>query len=333
MIESWLYSPSSQRVLLVIAIASALDFVVGDPWGWPHPVRVMGWLIDRYQMLIFSWNLPKWGLRLSGIILTLGLILGSGSLAWFLFQWLEQRATMLGLLLQGILLASCFAGRSLRQAAQEVLTPLQQGHIGQARAALSHYVGRETDTLEVPEILRAVLETVTENATDGVFAPLFYASLGILFPAIGPVPFALAYKAASTLDSMIGYREAPFTDLGWFAANTEDWLTWIPCRLLVVEIALKSGEFQRVWKICQRDAPKDPSPNAGWSECAYAATLGVQLGGMNTYRGVIKIKPLLGDAHQPITAKTVQQALGLTRWVYFFYLCLCLAMVTLIHVL
>ncbi|MDG2990527.1 adenosylcobinamide-phosphate synthase CbiB [Candidatus Synechococcus calcipolaris G9] len=331
MLESWLYSSSSQRVFLVILAASALDFLVGDPWGWPHPVRLMGWLIDRYQGMIFSWSLPRWGLRLAGAVLTLGLILGSGGLTWFLFHWLDRDATVLGLLFQVILLASCFAGRSLRQAAQEVLAPLQQGHIGQARSALRHYVGRETDTLDPPEILRAILETVTENATDGVFAPLFYASLGILFPEIGPVPFALGYKAASTLDSMIGYYQAPFTDLGWFAAKTEDGLTWLPCRILVLGIALLSGQFRRVWAVCQRDAPKDPSPNAGWSECAYAATLGVQMGGMNTYGGLIKVKPLLGDGHQPITATTIAQALSLTRRVYLLYLLLCLTTVILIY--
>ena len=124
---------------------------------------------------------------------------------------------------------------------------------------------------------------------------------------------ALAYKAASTLDSMVGYQQEPFTDLGWFSAKFEDILTWIPCRLTVLTLAILSGKPILVLSICRRDAPQDPSPNSGWSECIYAAILGVQLGGKNTYQGVIKEKPLLGDPLNPITPQSIQKALNLTR--------------------
>jgi adenosylcobinamide-phosphate synthase len=166
--------------------------------------------------------------------------------------------------------------------------------------------------LPEPEILRAVLETVTENATDGVMAPLFWAIVGAFTP-LGSVFFALAYKAASTLDSMVGYRDAPYAHIGWCSARLEDGLTWIPCRLTVISLALLSGKPFHVWQLCQRDAPQDPSPNAGWSECAYAAALGVQVGGANRYRGVEKHKPLLGESVRSITPEVIQQAMGLTR--------------------
>jgi adenosylcobinamide-phosphate synthase len=211
-----------------------------------------------------------------------------------------------------VLLASCFAGRSLRRAAEEVLAPLDAGDIATARDYLGLYVGRDTGYLDEAEIRRAVLETVSENATDGVLAPLFYALVGACLP-LGSVPVALAYKAASTLDSMIGYREAPYTYLGWFSARFEDALTWLPCRLVVLTIALLSGQPQRVWALCRRDASADPSPNAGWSEAAYAAALGVQLGGTNQYNGILKEKPRLGDAVYPITRDRILQALALTR--------------------
>ncbi|MHC5831141.1 MAG: CobD/CbiB family cobalamin biosynthesis protein, partial [Nostoc sp.] len=107
------------------------------------------------------------------------------------------------------------------------------------------------------------------------------------------------------------YREAPYTYLGWFCARLEDCLTWLPCRLTVVTLALLSGKPMHVWRICRRDAINDPSPNSGWSECAYAAFLGVQMGGTNWYRGVAKYKPLLGDAIYPITATSIQNALQL----------------------
>ncbi|MBV8884568.1 MAG: cobalamin biosynthesis protein CobD, partial [Chroococcidiopsidaceae cyanobacterium CP_BM_RX_35] len=210
-------------------------------------------------------------------------------------------------------------------AAQEVLQLLIAKQLPEARVTLSRYVGRDTENLSEPEILRAVLETVAENATDGVMAPLFYALVGAFLPVIGCVPLALAYKAASTLDSMVGYKEAPYTDWGWFSARLEDRLTWLPCRLTVMTLALLSGKPRQVWQICRRDAIKDPSPNSGWSECAYAAVLDVQLGGMNWYRGVLKHKPLLGNPICPITPEQVYQALQLTRYCFLIWLGVALA--------
>ena len=174
-------------------------------------------------------------------------------------------------------------------------------------------MGRDTETLSEPEVLRAVLETVAENTTDGVMAPLFYAIVGIAIPGVGAVPLALAYKAASTLDSMVGYREPPYTDLGWFSAHCDDVLTWLPCRCTVLTLGFISGQMQHVGSLCRRDAHKDPSPNAGWSECAYAAILGVRMGGINWYRGTVKFKPYLGNNSRPITPERIQLALRLTR--------------------
>ncbi|MDY7016471.1 MAG: CobD/CbiB family cobalamin biosynthesis protein, partial [Cyanobacteriota bacterium] len=156
-------------------------------------------------------------------------------------------------------------------------------------------------------------ETLAENTTDGATAPLFYAILGALVPGIGSLPLALAYKAASTLDSMVGYRTEPCADLGWFSAQLEDRLTWLPCRLTVAAIALFSGKPRRVWQLCRRDAPQDPSPNSGWSECAYAAALGVRLGGTNTYNGIVKEKPRLGESDRPITLDIIARSLALMR--------------------
>jgi len=224
---------------------------------------------------------------------------------------LENVSPAIAWIVEVILLASCFAGRSLRRAAEEVLAPLAEGDIETARQTLSLYVGRDTQQLSASEIYRAVLETVSENAVDGVLAPLFFAIVGSWFSASASV--AIAYKAASTLDSMVGYKEAPYADLGWFSARLEDGLTWLPCRISVLTIALISGRPRQVLRVCQRDAPMDPSPNAGWSECAYAVALGVQVGGENIYRGKIKRKPLLGESNRPITAAVVRQAIGLTR--------------------
>lgn len=320
----------------ILLAATILDYLLGDPWSWPHPVQMMGWIITRYTQFIFNRGMnpenPAWALplRVAGILLAIGLITGSAIVSWLIVQAASWIHPVLGLVVETVLLASCFAGRSLRDAAEDVLQPFNQGDLVKARQQLSLYVGRDTENLPPSEILRAVLETVAENAVDGVTAPLFYALVGLIMTDLliesraGQLiqynsayylmaPLAIAYKASSTLDSMVGYQEIPYKDLGWFSAKLDDFLTWLPCRLTVVSVAFLSGPSLYVWTLCQRDGIKDPSPNSGWSECAYAAALGVQLGGANTYRGIVKHKPLLGDPLSPITPEKIVQALQLTR--------------------
>jgi adenosylcobinamide-phosphate synthase len=311
---------SLYRAELILILAALLDYGIGDPWNWWHPVQGMGWLISRYTQLAFKAFNSAIALRLAGVGLGLGLVLGCGVAGWLIIAVAKQIHPLIGFVTEVILLASCFAGRSLRDAANEVLQPLQTGDLEQARSRLSRYVGRDTETLSESEILRAVLETVTENATDGVMAPLFYAIAGSVIPAIGSVPLALSYKAASTLDSMVGYRASPYTHLGWFSAKLDDGLTWLPCRLVVLTLSILSSKPRYIWQVCWRDAPQDPSPNSGWSEAAYAATLGVQVGGTNWYRGVAKQKPLLGNATQTITPDHIFTALRLTRQCFIIWL-------------
>jgi adenosylcobinamide-phosphate synthase len=306
--------------LYPLLIAACLDYLIGDPWGWLHPVQVMGWAIDRYTKIILKYLQAAYSRRLAGVVLFWGLILGVGGVSWLIIYGCARVHPLLGLVIQSIALASCFAGRSLRRAAEDVLVAIDAEDLDLARSKLSMYVGRDTDKLTIPEINRAILETVTENAIDGVMAPLFYAIVGIFIPAVGAVPLAMAYKAASTLDSMVGYRREPYADLGWCSAKSEDVLTWIPCRLAVLTLSIISGKPRTVWKLCRRDAIHDPSPNSGWSECAYAAALGVQVGGINYYREQIQEKPLLGDDLHPITSDTIQQALSLTRYSFLLWL-------------
>ncbi len=306
----------NQQNIIILVTAASLDYFIADPKNWLHPVQIMGGIITQVIKIA---GVNKWQRRLTGIILGLGLIISSALFSYYLIQVINLINPILGMIVQIILLASCFAARSLRYAASDVLKPLGENNLEMAQGQLSQYVGRDTENLSKTEILRAVLETIAENTTDGVTAPLFYAIVGAFLP-LGSVPLALAYKAASTLDSMIGYREEPYTDLGWFSAKFEDILTWFPCRLTVLTLAIISGKPLQVWQLCTKDAKKDPSPNSGWSECAYAAILGVQLGGINSYKGVIKEKPLLGEQIEPITHLKIEQALNLTRWCCLLWL-------------
>ncbi|GFE69681.1 adenosylcobinamide-phosphate synthase CbiB [Chroococcus sp. FPU101] len=308
------------QTVIILVLAALLDYLIGDPRDWLHPVQVIGWVISGLTQSLIKTTEKKYLRRIAGITITVIILISNCVLGWLIPWLLIKVHPLLGMTSQIILLASCFAARSLRNATVDVLTPLDKGQIKLAREKLSQYVGRDTEELSETEIKRAIFETVTENAVDGVTAPLFYAIVGALIPSCGSVPLALAYKALSTLDSMIGYQKEPFTDIGWFSAVSEDYVTWLPCRLTVLTLAILSGRPKQVLKICWRDAPKDPSPNSGWSECIYAAILGVQVGGINTYKNTIKEKPLLGDPIQPITSEIINQALRLTRICFLLWL-------------
>jgi adenosylcobinamide-phosphate synthase len=254
--------------------------------------------------------------------------MGCGVGSWAFLYYLQMWQPIVAKILEIILLASCLAGKSLRQASLNVLAAID--NLPEARQRLSKYVGRDTDKLTAPEIYRAILETVAENSVDGVTAPWFYALLGASLPGVGAVPLALAYKAASTLDSMVGYIKQPYQDLGWASAKFEDVLTWLPCRLTVATLALFSGKPVAVWQICQRDAVQDPSPNSGWSEGIYAAILGVQLGGDNYYQGELRSKPLLGNPDQEIEVWMIDRALQLTQQVVWLWLSLVAVLLVLV---
>ncbi len=289
----------------IFLAAWVLDRILGDPVRWVHPVQVMGWLISRWRDWSFQYlkDAPSL-LRLSGIALTVLLTLGSAAVVWAVILGARSIHPLFGWGTEVIILASGLAGRSLQDAAWAVLKPLAAGNLSQARETLAIYVGRDTENLDSAEVLRAVVETVAENTTDGVLAPLFWA-------VIGGAPLAIAFKAASTLDSMIGYRQGLYEPFGWAGARLDDVLNWVPARLMALSVGLLSGKLGTVFRIVQRDASQDPSPNAGVSIAVFAAALGVRLGGENSYRGEKKIKPFLGDALYPLTHKTAEQTLKL----------------------
>ncbi len=289
----------------IFLAAWVLDRIVGDPVRWVHPVQVMGWLISRWRDWSFTYlKDAPFLLRLSGVALTLLLTLGSAAVVWVVIFGAGLIHPLFSWGTEVVILASGLAGRSLQDAAWAVLKPLAAGNLSQARETLAIYVGRDTENLDSSEVLRAVVETVAENTTDGVLAPLFWA-------VIGGAPLVMAFKAASTLDSMIGYRQGLYEPFGWAGARLDDVLNWVPARLMALSVGVLSGKLGTVIRIVQRDAGQDPSPNAGVSIAAFAAALGVRLGGENSYRGEKKIKPFLGDALYPLTQETAQQTLKL----------------------
>ena len=308
--------------LLVIA-AAGLDRLVGDPRWCLHPVVVMGWCISRLRQLMERWAGDRpWALRLGGGVITAVLVGGSGGAGWLIEQWVLGGAPLLILL---IALASALAGRSLEQAVIAVLRALP-GASGEpltaARTALSWIVGRNTRELNQAEIVRAAAETASENAVDGLFAPLFWMLVGAglwsagCSGAPGPLALAWGFKAASTLDSMLGYRQGTLRWLGTAGARLDDLLVWLPCRLVALSLPLAAGGgpggCRRLLALALRDGAPDPSPNAGVSQAAYAHATGVQLGGLNRYGDQLKPKPLLAEGFPPPSPASVARMLKLS---------------------
>jgi adenosylcobinamide-phosphate synthase len=226
----------------------------------------------------------------------------------------------LGLVVVG--LASALAGRSLEQAVRRVLRALPD--LGEARSRLAWIVGRQVDGLKGGEILRAAAETASENAVDGLFAPLFWMLVGAALvgwpqaeftPTPGPLALAWAFKAASTLDSMLGYKIGRLRWLGTAGARLDDGLTWCPARLVALTLPLAAGRPDRLqgwFAAALREGAADPSPNAGVSQAAFAMAAQVRLGGINRYADGPKAKPVLAAFAPPPDPAAVERILGLT---------------------
>ncbi|MCP9848213.1 adenosylcobinamide-phosphate synthase CbiB [Cyanobium sp. Morenito 9A2] len=301
---------------LLVACACGLDRLVGDPHRWLHPVQVMGWVITDLRRLGEAWagDRPA-ALRLAGVLITLVLVGGSAATA-LAVEHLALALPGLGLPLMMIGLASALAGRSLEQAVEGVLAALDGDDLEQARERLGWIVGRDVEGLPEAEILRGAAETASENAVDGLFAPLFWMLLGgLLWPLGGPGPLALAwsFKATSTLDSMLGYRRGRLRWLGTAGARLDDGLTWLPCRLVALGLGLLAGQPIKRLQQALADGASDPSPNAGVSQAAYAHALGLRLGGANRYGGQWVDKPVVGAGLAPVTAAGVRSLLGRSR--------------------
>jgi len=308
---------------LLVALACGLDRLVGDPHGMLHPVQVMGGVITGLRPGAERWAGDHPGrLRLAGGLVTLVLVGGSAGAAAFL-EAVARRWPPLGLPLLLIGLGSALAGRSLEQAVRAVLTALEEkgnGRLEEARHRLAWIVGRDVEGLEENDILRALAETAAENGVDGLFGPLFWMLTGAVLGAIGgpgPLSLAWAYKASSTLDSMLGYRRGRLRWLGTAGARLDDLLTWLPCRLVALSLPPLAGAglvgSWRNFRRALREGAPDPSPNAGVSQAAYALAAGVRLGGVNQYGGEAKAKPVLAADCPVADRAAVERILGLSN--------------------
>ncbi|MDK2887227.1 MAG: adenosylcobinamide-phosphate synthase [Thermoanaerobacter sp.] len=292
---------------MVIA-AYVLDLLVGDPPWFPHPVIYIGKLIAALEKFFRLVARNPSALRLAGVFLAATVVGLSYLVTNFLIRLAELVHPWLALGVEIWLIATTFAVRGLAGAARDVLIPLSRGDLELARRKVSLIVGRDTRALDGRGITRATVETVAENIVDGFVSPLFYA-------LIGGAPLAMAYRAVNTLDSMVGYRNEKYRDLGWASARLDDIANFLPARwtglLLVAAAWLTGRRAGSAWRVIKSDARYHPSPNSGIPEAAMAGALGVRLGGLNYYGGQASFRAYLNQPGQPPVTDHIRQAIDM----------------------
>lgn len=297
--------------LLAWCCAWLLDFLLGDPQSWPHPVRWIGNLIHFVQRVVRRICRSDRALRIGGGVMWLAVVGLTYGIAWGVLHLATLIHPWLGWGVEVWMIFTVLAGRCLARSAQDVERPLRVGDLVESRIKLSWIVGRDTSQLQPEQINRAVVETVAENTVDGIIAPLFFLLLG-------GAPLAMAYKAVNTLDSMVGYKHEKYRAIGMVSARLDDVANFIPARLswLLISVAAFLCRFDgpRALRIGWRDRYNHSSPNCAWSEAAVAGALGVRLGGPNDYFGQRVEKPWIGDARRAIAIDDISRTIRL-MWV------------------
>jgi len=274
--------------ILPLLIGFLFDTILGDPLWLPHPIRLFGNSISFFTEKLNSGKYRK----AKGAMMAIFLISSTFGIIWLLLYLAKPiQPLYVGLASLGVFYG--LANRSLISEAHKVITVLEKKGLEAGRKQLSYIVGRETTGLNEQQIRTAVLETLAENLSDGVIAPLFFYSLG-------SVPAMMAYKMANTLDSMVGYKSEGFRQFGWFSARFDDVLNFIPSRLTAVIQAILSLS-PRAWIFLFRYGHKHSSPNAGYPEAALAGILNCRFGGPNVYHGVLVEKSFIGETSRLFT--------------------------------
>jgi adenosylcobinamide-phosphate synthase len=302
--------------LISITFAYMIDRIVGDPPDWPHPVRWIGAMISSFEK---RWNTGM-AIKWKGVAMLLFVLLIVFLTVMIIVIIGYKIHPLVGIGVEGMIIATTIAQKSLKEASIGVYYPLEKGDLVEARKKLSYIVGRDTETLDEGEIARGTIETVAENTSDGVTAPMFWA-------LIGGAPLAMVYRATNTCDSMVGHVNERYKEFGWASAKWDDVMNWIPSRLTGILMLLgkrpERMSGRQAWMILFRDAKKHPSPNSGWGEAAVAAILGIQLGGINYYKGIVSNRARMGDPIYPIQAEHIKAAnliLGRTVFLFLIFL-------------
>lgn len=298
--------------MFVLIVGFCLDAVLGDPENITHPVVCIGRLISAIEKL-FRKVFPDTsaGKRLAGLILWSVVVLISWGIPWAVLKAFGLISPWMRFAAECIMCWQILAARSLEKETMKVYHRLSDGDIPGARKAVSMVVGRDTEKLDGKGITRAAVETVAENTSDGIVAPM-------LFTAFGGAPLGFLYKAVNTMDSMLGYTEEPFKDIGFVPAKADDVFNYIPARITAMLLLAAGGilrmDVRNGWNIFKRDRSKHASPNAGQTESVCAGLMRIQLGGNAYYHGVLHEKATFGEALREIEIEDIPKACRL-MWI------------------
>ncbi len=298
-----------------LGLGIILDQIIGDPHGIPHPVVAIGKLISFWEKRLLGstdTDLKRNAKRekRNGILLWFIVEIIVLTAAFLIMYTSYRISRYLGVIAEAVLTCYILAARSLKDESMAVYMELKRGDLSAARRSLSMIVGRDTDYLDEEEVAKAAVETVAENTSDGVVAPLLYAAAG------GPV-LGLFYKAVNTMDSMLGYRNDRYENFGFFAAKADDVFNFIPARISALFMILAgfilgslSPDYSGIgaFKIWKRDRYNHKSPNSAQTESVCAGALGLKLGGTHLYNGVSVEKPTIGDELRKTGMEDIERA-------------------------
>ncbi len=290
-----------------------LDFLLGDPYWLPHPIRAIGSLIGWLE---HKWNHPEEKNYRKGTVMVLLVLAVTGSVTFLLWAGAYRVHPLLGVVVESIMTYQILATKCLKTESMKVYDALQKQDLEAARKAVSMIVGRDTQSLDETGIAKAAIETVAENTSDGVIAPMLYTAIG------GPM-IGFLYKAVNTMDSMVGYKSERYLYFGRTAARLDDAVNYIPARIsagLMIAACFFCGadyDGKRAWRIYKRDRYQHASPNSAQTEAVCAGALGIRLAGSASYFGKLVEKPYIGDAERAVEIEDIKRAnhlLYLTAW-------------------
>ncbi|WMJ89523.1 adenosylcobinamide-phosphate synthase CbiB [Anaerocolumna sp. MB42-C2] len=282
-----------------------LDLIFGDPYWLPHPIRLIGTLISKTEKWIrrFCKNTQK-SLMAGGTVLVILILTFSTLIPLTLLNFLYHNIPLLGFIVESIMCYQILATKCLKVESMRVYHSLVKGDLKEARYNVSMIVGRDTADLDEAGVTRAAVETVAENTSDGVIAPMIYLAIG------GPV-LGFFYKAVNTMDSMIGYKNESYLYFGRVAARLDDFVNYLPARisayLMILVCPLTGLDFKAAVRIYRRDKQNHASPNSAQTEAVCAGALGLQLAGDAFYFGKLYKKPTIGDDTRPIEAEDIKR--------------------------
>jgi adenosylcobinamide-phosphate synthase len=310
--------------MVPLTLGYFLDLIIGDPQNWPHPIRYIGRFVSYLENIFGKFNQNKKNKFIFGMLLWIITVSIAYLIPKLILLYAYKVNSYLFIFIESLMCYYILAVKNLKDETKKVYDSLIENDLQKSRKSLSMIVGRDTENLDKESIVKAAVETVSENISDGIIAPM-------LFIALGGAPLGFAYKAANTLDSMVGYKNEKYYFFGKFSAVADDFLNYFPSRisglLIVFSSLLLKYNYKNSWKIFIRDRKKHASPNSAQSESAAAGALNIRLGGPNYYHGVLVEKPFIGDSLKSIEVSDILKVFKLMYTTSFLGLLLSLAII------